>query len=253
MMRRPRNKALAAGLALLAASGCVHQRGTGPTQAAAPPAPIAAASAPAPRQTAVAAPAPQDPVGSGSQPAPSSGPAPAAQHSAAAPPRTSPPPPQAKAASVGGQRASARTRTPQQPVTSTPVAASPVQTAAVPAAPAAPAVPSPAAPGRPAGPPPLDIAGLTQQLKDTHAIGLFTKLSLKNQMDDLLGAFRGFHAGRRPPTLPDLRERYDLLLMKVLSLLQDGDPPLASSIRASREALWGLLADPNQFRRLQNQ
>jgi hypothetical protein len=35
--------------------------------------------------------------------------------------------------------------------------------------------------------------------------------------------------------------------MKVLSLLQDKDPRLASSIVASREAIWDLLEDPQKF------
>jgi hypothetical protein len=38
-----------------------------------------------------------------------------------------------------------------------------------------------------------------------------------------------------------------LLLLKVLSLLQDSDPELASAIVASREAIWGILADPKKF------
>ena len=100
-------------------------------------------------------------------------------------------------------------------------------------------------------PPPLDLAGLEQRLKDTRAIGLFTKLSLKNQVDDLLGAFRAFHGGQAQPPLADLRQRYDLLLLKVLTLLQDGDPPLASAISASREAIWALLADRDKFQKIQ--
>jgi hypothetical protein len=36
-------------------------------------------------------------------------------------------------------------------------------------------------------------------------------------------------------------------MMKVLSLLQDSDPPLARDIVTSREAIWGLLADPVKF------
>jgi hypothetical protein len=100
-------------------------------------------------------------------------------------------------------------------------------------------------------PPPLDLAGLEQRLKDTRAIGLFTKLSLKNQVDDLLGAFRAFHGGQTQPPLADLRQRYDLLLLKVLTLLQDGDPPLASAISASREAIWALLADRDKFQKIQ--
>jgi hypothetical protein len=104
---------------------------------------------------------------------------------------------------------------------------------------------------KPPASPPLDLAGLEQRLKDTHGIGLFTKLSLKNQVDDLLGAFRAFHGGQTQPPLADLRQRYDLLLLKVLTLLQDGDPPLASAISASREAIWALLADRDKFQKIQ--
>ena len=94
---------------------------------------------------------------------------------------------------------------------------------------------------------PLDLATLEQRLKDTRAIGLFTKLSLKNQVDDLLSQFKAFHGGKVPPSLSELHQRYDLVLLKVLSLLQDGDPPLAKSISSSREAIWGILSDPQKF------
>jgi len=49
------------------------------------------------------------------------------------------------------------------------------------------------------------------------------------------------------PTLTELRRSYDLLMMKVLSLLQDHDQQLASDILSSRERIWGLLADPKSF------
>ena len=94
---------------------------------------------------------------------------------------------------------------------------------------------------------PLDLKALEQRLKDTSAIGVLTKLSLKNQVDDLVGKFKAFHAGSRPPTIADLRPAYELLLMKVLSLLQDSDKALASEINASREAIWGVLADRQKF------
>jgi hypothetical protein len=106
-----------------------------------------------------------------------------------------------------------------------------------------------------ANPPPpaaaaLDLTSLEQRLKDTRAIGVFTKLSLKNQVDDLLSQFRAFHNRKSSTPLGELRQRYDLLLLKVLSLLQNGDPPLASAISSSREAIWGILSDPQKFARL---
>ena len=95
--------------------------------------------------------------------------------------------------------------------------------------------------------PTLDIASLETRLKDTRAIGLMTKIALKNQVDDLLNQFRGFYAGKVKTTLTDLRHAYDLLVLKVLSLLQDSDPALATAIVASREAIWGILSDRVKF------
>lgn len=76
---------------------------------------------------------------------------------------------------------------------------------------------------------------------------MFTKLSIKNQVDDLLSQFKGFHSGKPKPTLADLRQKYELLLIKVVSVLQDGDAQLASAVSASRDAIWGVLADPQKF------
>ncbi len=74
-----------------------------------------------------------------------------------------------------------------------------------------------------------------------------TKLALKNQVDDLLDEFRAFYQGKKKTTLGELRRSYDLLMLKVLALLQDADPSLSKEIANSREAIWGILADPNQF------
>lgn len=104
----------------------------------------------------------------------------------------------------------------------------------------------------PAAAAPLDLATLEQSLKDTKAIGFFTKVTLKNQIDDLLDEFRDYHRGEAKRTLVDLRRSFELLMMKVLSLLQDEDQTLASNISSSREAIWGLLADPKKFATLQS-
>jgi hypothetical protein len=95
--------------------------------------------------------------------------------------------------------------------------------------------------------PTLDLTSLEQRLKDTNAIGILSKIALKNQVDDLLGQFRAFYQGKLKTTLAELRRPYDLLVLKVLALLQDSDPPLASAIAASREAIWGILADREKF------
>ena len=111
-----------------------------------------------------------------------------------------------------------------------------------------PKAPAPAPAKAPAAAaPPLDLRTLEQRLKDTAAIGVLTKLSLKNQVDDLVARFKTYHAGARPPTLTELKPSFDLLLMKVLSLLQDKDSALARDINASRDAIWGVLTDKQKL------
>ena len=95
--------------------------------------------------------------------------------------------------------------------------------------------------------PPLDVAALKVRLRDTKAIGVFTKLALKNQMDDLLKQFRVHYQSGQKSSVTSLRQPYDMLVLKVLALVQDGDPPLARTISGSREAIWGILADPEKF------
>ena len=127
---------------------------------------------------------------------------------------------------------------PATPAPTTKPATPPAQTAAKPTAPA----PRATSPN-----PTLDLTALKEQLKSTKAIGLMTKLTLKNQVDDLLDGFRDLYAGKGKNTMPQLRQSYDMLMMKVLSLLQDKDQKLASDIVASREVIWDLLADPKKF------
>jgi len=95
-------------------------------------------------------------------------------------------------------------------------------------------------------PPPLNLASLERRLRDTTAIGVLTKIALKNQVEDLLTQFRAFHQ-EGAGVLTELREKYSLLLLKVLALLQAGDPVLAQAVAASREAIWSLLEDPARF------
>jgi len=140
-----------------------------------------------------------------------------------------------------------------KPAPATPQPA-PVEAPAPSAKPPAPRAASKAAPPvakAPAVAPALDLKTLEEQLKHTKAIGFFTKITLKNQVDDLLDRFREYYEGRSKLTMTDLRRSYELLVMKVLSLLQDEDQELASAIVSSREAIWDLLADPKRFATLQ--
>lgn len=172
--------------------------------------------------------------------APAPGPVAAPARSAAA--TSAPLPPLASAAAKAP---------PPAPPAKASAAPAPAVKASTPAAPAAkaasPSASSAGAAAGPAAPGALDLKSLEKRLKDTNAIGLMTKLSLKNQLDDLVAKFRAFHDGRRPPTLTELRPGFELMLMKVLSLVQDQDSALANDINAARGAMWEVLSDREKF------
>ena len=258
-MRRA-STSLVVVIGLVGLVGCRHT----PTAAPAPH-----PSAPAPQTTPPAPPPPSTsapPSGSTATQAPeSSGPA-------AAPPKPAPSKPSAtggtkapvaatnspkpaatpkSGAGTGNSSASPSSGAASPPASSTKPSSS--AAAATPSSPSAPASkPSGASAATTAAPTgqTLDLNSLEQRLKDTRAIGVFTKLSLKNQVDDLLDDFRAFHRKQAQKSLNQLRQQYDVLLLKVLSLLQDGDPPLASAIASSREAIWGVLTDPEKFSKI---
>ena len=163
---------------------------------------------------------------------------------AASSPAAGSPAPSAASGSVPGARApSSRSSVPvaKTPAsgTSTAPPAAVVQNVATP--------PSAASQTTAAGAPAMDLKTLEQRLRDTRAIGVFTKLSLKNQVDDLLAQFKTFYGGHSQITLVQLRQKYEVLLLKVVSVLQNDDPQLASAISSSREAIWNVLADPKSF------
>jgi hypothetical protein len=110
-------------------------------------------------------------------------------------------------------------------------------------------VPAPL-PARASEAPTIDFEALQRRLRETDAIGVFTKLSLKNQVGDFVEALRAHHEGAGDLTLDQLRQRYELLLMKILSLLREGDAELSRDISDSREALWSLLANRESFAQL---
>jgi hypothetical protein len=216
-------------LLLLVAASCAH---SAPRQPAPQPQAETQPATPKPAATPVAA-MPVAPATS--LPATAAAPAPS---------ETTPAPQAAGNASPPVARPPAATAAAPKP---NPVAAPKSAAPRVAAAPPPAAAPPVAAPPAPVAPPTLDLNALKEQLKETKAIGFFTKISLKNQVDDLMKQFREYYQGKTTLSLKQLRQSYDLLLMKVLSLLQDTDKKLASAIVSSREAIWGLLSDQKKF------
>ena len=234
---------LAASIALIALTACA---GTAERNRPAEP-PVADTP-----QNAPVSSKPADPVASGQTATASKdpGPAPASApvtQTAPAPAEPAPKPSPPAPAEAPAPKAVKAEPQPAKPVPAKPVAVA--STAATPAATTAAKKDPPAAAPRPAGQT-LDLTALEKRLRDTNAIGMMTKITLKNQVDDLLERFRAHYDGRSRTPVTELRQPYEALILKVLSLLQDKDPALANAIAASREAIWGILTDPAQFSNL---
>lgn len=94
----------------------------------------------------------------------------------------------------------------------------------------------------------LNLDELETRVRGTSAIGFFTKLQLKGEIDDLLEEMGRYHESESDLMLDDLHERFELLLLKLLTLLQDDDPDLHQDIAGAQSELWAILADPVRFR-----
>jgi hypothetical protein len=236
---------IAGFLVALAVSGCASMKKDSPREGSdAARAPIPPPSEPQSIPSPAAAPPGKAEPSTDNRADQGSTPAKTPDAAAPEPPPTGPPtrasPPKAKSS------------TDPRPAKQAGAAAARTGRAVLPAAPAAqaPAPPTQAAAPAPGASPTLNLADLEQRLRETRAIGVFSKLSLKNQVDDLLNAFRALYRGPNKHPTVELRQRYDQLLLKVLTLLQDGDPPLAAAISSSREAIWSILADPDKFAKI---
>ena len=89
---------------------------------------------------------------------------------------------------------------------------------------------------------------LMDRFATTKSIGIFTKLSIKHNVDRLNQSFASYHDGERPPTIDELRERYDLMVKEMMVLVQKKDPELAREISAARLLLWSYLSDPEKYK-----
>ena len=93
----------------------------------------------------------------------------------------------------------------------------------------------------------VDLQLLGDMLADTRAVGLFTKLSLKKDIEKVLSRLRKFHDGNSKFTLEQLEEQYDLLLMKIAIHLQDNDLTLHTHLCNAWLSIWEDLRDYDSF------
>jgi hypothetical protein len=93
----------------------------------------------------------------------------------------------------------------------------------------------------------FDLDTLVDRVSHSRSLGFLTKLSLKKDAERLLKDMHDHHAGISESSLEQLRERYDVMVHKLMILLQDKDNELTKSIDDARDKLWAILSDESKF------
>jgi len=89
----------------------------------------------------------------------------------------------------------------------------------------------------------VDIEALKTRLKETDAIGLFTKLAIRSDILDLVDEINSYRKqAKLESKINELRASFDGLLLKMVALLE-GDPILSRDLYVSRESIWKSLLE----------
>ena len=94
----------------------------------------------------------------------------------------------------------------------------------------------------------IDFESLEKQVRQTKAIVTIAKLKLSNDINKLLADLKAFHAGKSPLTLEQQREQYDLLYMKIVTLVQENDPKLYNQLCNAWDPIWAELQDKEKLK-----
>ncbi len=89
----------------------------------------------------------------------------------------------------------------------------------------------------------VDFNVLKERLKNTDAIGFFTKLAIRNDILDLMDKIKTYrkHAMLNAKRA-EIRRNFDGLLLKIIALLKD-DPKLSRDLYVGRESIWESLLE----------
>ena len=89
----------------------------------------------------------------------------------------------------------------------------------------------------------VSVDSLKERLKNTKAIGVFTKLAIRNDIVDLVDEINRYRQqSKLQEKLQDLRSNFDGLLLKIIALLEE-DPDLSEALYVGRESIWKSLLE----------
>lgn len=84
----------------------------------------------------------------------------------------------------------------------------------------------------------INLETLTERLKETPAIGVFTKLAIHSDIIDLKDEIKTYkRKSVLQSKIESVRAKFDGLLMKIIALLE-ADPDLSRDLYTARESIW---------------
>jgi len=89
----------------------------------------------------------------------------------------------------------------------------------------------------------VDFKTLKKRLKNTDAIGFFTKLAIRNDIVDLMDKIKQYRKRSiLKANMKKIRSSFDGLLLKIIALLEK-DPNLSRDLYVGRESIWESLLE----------
>jgi len=95
----------------------------------------------------------------------------------------------------------------------------------------------------------VDFETLEKRIRKTKSIGVMTKLKLSNDIKKLLKEIKAFHSGSSSLTIGQQKEQYDLLYVKVATMVQDKDPELFHQLCNAWDPIWVALQDEENLKK----
>lgn len=98
----------------------------------------------------------------------------------------------------------------------------------------------------------FDFGALETKIRNTDAIDLFSKISLKYEISSLIDEMARSHETKNAAGFTKQRERFEKLVDRTVIMLRKGDISFAKEVEDSREALWQILNSPEKLLAIAN-
>ncbi len=93
----------------------------------------------------------------------------------------------------------------------------------------------------------FDLGALETKIRDTDAIGLFSKISLRYEIWSLIDEMARLHEGKSTVRLDKQKQNFERLIDSAVVMLRQGDISLAEEVEGSRDAFWQILKSPEKL------